>query len=82
MTAHDYTAESWNVLREAVDAGTAVMNDETAIAQDMANAATAIRNAIDSLEAAPEADKTALKSALDKAQSSSKAIIPHPPGKL
>lgn len=67
LTAEDYTEESWNVLSDALDAGAAVMNDETAIAQEIGDAATAIRNAIDSLEEAPEADKTALKSALDKA---------------
>ena len=43
------------------------MDDASAFAEEIEDAAAAIRSAIDGLEVKPEADKTALKTLLDKA---------------
>ena len=67
LNPDDYTPESWNLLSEALSAGKSLMDDTSAFPEEIADAAAAIQNAMDSLEAIPEADKTALKALLDKA---------------
>lgn len=67
LNAEDYTTESWNSLSDALTAGKALMDDASAFAEEIEDAAAAIRSAIDGLEVKPEADKTALKTLLDKA---------------
>ena len=67
LNPDDYTTESWNSLSDALTAGKALMDDASAFAEEIEDAAAAIRSAIDGLEVKPEADKTALKTLLDKA---------------
>ena len=69
----DYTAETWDALRDALKAAVAVDSEHDASQEEVDRAAEALQAAIDALEEASgeepseEADKTGLKEAIDKA---------------
>ena len=63
LDADDYTDSTWQAVENAVTAGTAVLNDPNATADDIAQAAQDILDAINNLVP----DKTELQNALDTA---------------
>lgn len=67
LNESDYTAESWKVLADAVEAGKNL--PETATQEQVDAAAKAITDAIAGLVEAPEVDRTRLKDAIDLAES-------------
>lgn len=66
-----YTEDSWAAVADALESANAVMQDENAAQQAVDDAAQALNDAVGKLEAKPvepvEADKSALKAAVDKA---------------
>lgn len=65
-TQADYTEETWAVFREAMDSAYAVLSDEDASAEEIADAAAALKNAVEQL--AEKADDPADKPGTDKSQ--------------
>ena len=66
LNESDWTVESWTALETALASVDAVNKNATSTADEIAAAATTLKNAIDALEAKP-ADKTALNAAITAA---------------
>ena len=53
LSADDYTADSYSVMRQALEAAKAVNDDAEATTEELANAYTALKSAMDALEEKP-----------------------------
>ena len=66
LVEKDYTADSWQVLQEAIDAANKVISNENVMQEEVDAAYARLQDAVESLEAVKKVDKTFLEALVNK----------------